>query len=91
MSPKPQMTDGLEIHSAGNEVLVHDSNRRKVHVLNQSAAAVLRACDGTRDIKTLALEITNEPSEAAYKDTARIVETFVELGLVTIEAAEPAI
>lgn len=91
MSEKPLVVDGLEFHEAGNEVLVRNVSRRKIHVLNRSAAAVLQACDGSRDLETLALKLTAEPSEAAFKDIARIVETFVELGLVTTRTSERAI
>jgi hypothetical protein len=82
MNDKPQAIQGLEFHPAGNEVLVHDSQRRKIHVLNHSAAAVLRACDGTHDIEALAHVLTHEPSPEAYDDAARIVAEFRELGLV---------
>jgi hypothetical protein len=87
MSEKPHAIEGLEFHNAGNEILVHDASRKKVHVLNHSAAAVLRACDGTHDIETLALELTPQPNADVYDDTARIVEEFRALGLIELSHA----
>ena len=82
MSEKPQVIEGLEFHPAGAEVLVHDASRRKIHVLNQSAAAILHACDGTHDIESLARELVPEPSPDVFDDAARIVARFHDLGLL---------
>jgi hypothetical protein len=44
----------LLVEEIGDELLVFDSERNRAHSLNSTAAAVWRACDGTRDHDTLA-------------------------------------
>jgi Coenzyme PQQ synthesis protein D (PqqD) len=39
---------GLVVKAMGDEVLVYDLERDRAHSLNRAAAAVWRACDGTR-------------------------------------------
>lgn len=45
---------GLVIQDVPNEVLVYDLEADKAHCLNQTAAAVWRACDGTRTVSEIA-------------------------------------
>ena len=42
--------DGLVIQEMPDEVLVYDLNSNKAHCLNQTAAFVWKACDGTKSI-----------------------------------------
>jgi hypothetical protein len=42
--------DGLVIQEMPDEVLVYDLNTNKAHCLNQTAAFVWRACDGTKSV-----------------------------------------
>jgi hypothetical protein len=46
-------TDGLIVESIGEELLVYDSKTSRAHSLNDSAAAVFRACDGTRSVEQI--------------------------------------
>lgn len=41
-------TAGLVVKAVGDEVLIYDLERHRAHSLNRVAAAVWRACDGTR-------------------------------------------
>jgi hypothetical protein len=41
----------------GDEVLVYDLERHRAHSLNRMAAAVWRACDGTRGTREIAAEL----------------------------------
>jgi hypothetical protein len=41
-------TRGLVVKAVGDEVLVYDLERHRAHGLNRVAAALWRACDGTR-------------------------------------------
>ncbi|MGZ3503051.1 MAG: PqqD family protein [Vulcanimicrobiaceae bacterium] len=82
----PRRIDGLEFQEVGEDVLVHDPNARKIHVLNKSAASVLRACDGARRLDQAAQEIANASDVERARvcaDVATILEQFVQLGLVT--------
>jgi hypothetical protein len=46
-------TDGLHIQPLGDELLVFDRDDDRAHSLNETAAKVWQACDGTRDLAAL--------------------------------------
>lgn len=47
----PQVRDaGLVVQELPNEVLIYDLNTNKAHCLNDTAAVVWRACDGTNSV-----------------------------------------
>jgi hypothetical protein len=48
-------TSDLVVKELGDELLVYDVARQKAHSLNRVAAAVWRACDGTRGVAALRL------------------------------------
>ena len=80
----PRRKTSLVIQFVGNEVLVHDADRGKVHVLNATAGDVLELCDGTRTIADLTLalsESTGIDASIIEPDVVSIVGAFHELGL----------
>jgi hypothetical protein len=83
MSAFPLRSGTLRIQPAGRDVLVHDMERRKIHVLNQTAALVLEACDGSTAPGEIAKRIAPQNVQEATRDVARIVEEFRTLGLVS--------
>jgi hypothetical protein len=46
--------DRVVVEEMADEVLVYDLERHRVHCLNQTAAAIWRACDGRRDGSAIA-------------------------------------
>lgn len=47
----PQVRDaGLVVQELPNEVLIYDLNTNRAHCLNDTAAVVWRACDGTKSV-----------------------------------------
>ncbi len=51
---KPRMRErGLVVQEAADEMLVYDLDTNKAHCLNNSAAAVWRLCDGTRNVEDI--------------------------------------
>ena len=83
MTELPLRAPLLELQEAGEDVLVHDPQRRKIHVLNASAAKVLEACDGRTSIREIAERIAPECAARAYPDVVRVVEQFRQLGLLS--------
>jgi PqqD family protein of HPr-rel-A system len=65
---KPKQTPGLEVRTAGDEVLVHDAKQGKVHVLNATAGKILQLCDGSRTVEEIAVALAN----AFLTDTERV-------------------
>jgi len=57
--PLARQTD-LVIKQVTNEVLVYDLERHRAHSLNALAAAVWRACDGTREVQAISAAVSTE-------------------------------
>jgi Coenzyme PQQ synthesis protein D (PqqD) len=83
MTALPMRSSSIRVQPAGRDVLVHDVERRKIHVLNETAARVLEACDGHTCVSEVARRIAPQNVTQAAKDVARIVEEFRSLGIVT--------
>jgi len=82
----PVAAECIEVRAMGSEALVHDVLRKKVHVLNASAARIFALCDGTRDAEKIAglmSSQTGEPQERMLRDVARALETFARLELIS--------
>jgi HAE1 family hydrophobic/amphiphilic exporter-1 len=82
---RPVAATGLETRAAGDEVLIHDASRDKVHVINSTAARVMELCDGNRSIAEIALKLSAETGadlEIVTGDVAAIVVQFRQLGLI---------
>jgi hypothetical protein len=75
----------LEYRTAGNDVIVHDSANERVHVLNATAAYILRACDGKHSVAAIAEELSarsGAPRARTLPDVERALAQFAELQLV---------
>lgn len=82
---KPKQKPGLEIRTVGEEVLVHDPERGKVHVLNASAGKILELCDGTRTVEEVAVGLANAylaQTERVRPDVDRALGEFKALDLL---------
>jgi hypothetical protein len=71
MTPRAQ-TVGLQVHELPDEVLVFDARTQRSHCLNRTAAAVWRACDGTRDIPALMRSVSNELGQPLPRDVVEL-------------------
>ena len=71
-SGQPQArTSELVVKRVGEEVLVYDLARHRAHSLNRVAAAVWRACDGTRGVSALGVAAARESGQAVPADSVR--------------------
>lgn len=82
MNDYPRRSEALKTQQAGRDVLVHDVQRGKIHVLNETAAKVLDACDGSTGVQEIAHRIAPQHAAQAAQDVARILEEFRSLGLL---------
>jgi hypothetical protein len=55
----------LLVQEAGEELVIYDQDRRRVHRLNRAAALVWRSCDGENTVADLAMRLHNELSPHA--------------------------
>ncbi len=75
----------LEYRLAGNDVVVHDPQHERVHVLNKTAAYILQSCDGRRAAQAIADDLsrrTGVPSARVLLDVERTLGEFRALELV---------
>ena len=85
----PKQKPGLEISTVGDEVLVHDVQREKVHVLNMSAGKILELCDGTRTMEAVAADVARLYSigtDRVQADVDRAVGEFKGLGILELDS-----
>ena len=64
-------TSGLVVKGVGEELLVYDLARHRAHSLNRVAAAVWRACDGTRGVAALGQAASRESGQAVPAEAVR--------------------
>jgi hypothetical protein len=73
-------TSGLVVKTVGEEVLVYDLERHRAHSLNRAAAAVWRACDGTRAEDAITARLRDVEALPVTRD-------LVRYGLAELERA----
>ena len=81
MSRPIARNEGLIVESVDGELLVYDTERNRAHCLDPRAAAVWRACDGTRTIAEIA--------GAAGIETELARQALVQLGEAHLLTARP--
>jgi hypothetical protein len=84
-SAKPRCVPWIETHATGTDLLVHDTRRGKVHVLNATAGTVLSLCDGDHSVDAIVEALAEAGSvekNIVGPDVARVLEAFRELALL---------
>ena len=75
----PLANPSIELREAGDQVLAHDRLSGKGHVLNATAAEVLRACDGVTPMHTVVARLASrggvDPATVS-EDVREICERF---------------
>jgi hypothetical protein len=82
---KPIAIEGLEVRRTGLDVIVHDPQHEKIHILNRSAGDLLALCDGEHDPAQIAASLrggTDAPPERVLGDVLATLETFRRLRFV---------
>jgi hypothetical protein len=79
----PARSQALTIEDTGTDVLVHDTVRQKIHVLNRTAGLVLMSCDGNTDVAAIAQRLCPERACEVEPDVIRVVDEFARLGLIS--------
>jgi hypothetical protein len=60
--------EGLVIQEMPEEVLVYDTNTNKAHCLNQTAAFIWKACDGSNSVRDISKLVADEFGGAVSDD-----------------------
>jgi hypothetical protein len=82
---KPIAIEGLEVRRTMLDVIVHDPQHEKIHILNRSAGDVLALCDGEHDPEQIAASLragTGAAPERVLSDVLAALETFRQLRFV---------
>lgn len=80
-SRKYVLVEGIELYPAADELIAIDKVRDEVHYLNETAAMILRACDG-RTVQEIRLQLSKE-YPGASRET---IEADVASALTEFEA-----
>lgn len=67
------------------QVLIHDEANRNIHVFNQTAAEILRLCDGNHSLDAMVDALAADadvPKEMIRGDVERMLVQFNERGLL---------
>jgi len=70
--------EGLFVQELGEELVIHDRDRRKAHRLNATAALVWRHCDGQHSVADLARLLHSKLGAPKSEDLVRLVLTMLE-------------
>ena len=82
----PRAIPGLVIRETAGEVLVHDPATGKIHILNQSGALVLRACDGAHSLEAIVDDLVAQTGAERARvtiDVATACDAFRAQGLIS--------
>ena len=86
---RPLRRGGIEERLAASELVLYDPLRGRLHVLNQTAAAVWRLCDGNTQVGVMVARLEagfrNLEGFNVYGDIASILRAFSQEQLLTHE------
>jgi hypothetical protein len=89
---RPTRRPGIVLRRSGGETILYDSTNERVHLVNDTAAAIWELCDGETqkdEIVVAICQLTGMLPEIVEEDVDRLLQEFVDAGLVVLEE-EPA-
>lgn len=79
-------SDHLQIEETGSEVIVFDPDAQLFHLLNETAYSILKACNGSNNIKDIAVLLSGkfnfEDVDTITNDITETISHFRDKGLV---------
>lgn len=80
----PKAADGLETHEVADGYIIYQSDRNRVHYLNQTAAVLLALCTGQNRVTEMPdlLQSAFSLDAAPEKETRDCLERLVVEGLI---------
>jgi hypothetical protein len=70
--------EGLLVQEVGEEIVIHDQERRKAHRLNPTAAIVWRNCDGQHSVADMAALLQRKLDAPQNEDLVRLTLALLE-------------
>jgi hypothetical protein len=87
--------ENLQIEETGAEIILFDSKTQTFHLLNPTAYAILKACNGSNTIRDIALMLSskfdvNDP-DSLVADVTETIKSFESKGLMWFVTHEPPV
>ncbi|HEV3407582.1 MAG TPA: PqqD family protein [Gaiellaceae bacterium] len=82
----PVRSAAVTLERVGQEAILHDRERGRVHVVNGSAAHLWELCDGRATLDEIVAAFAasyGAPPDAVRADVEGVVATFRDLGVLT--------
>jgi hypothetical protein len=83
---KPLKKENVYARKLGDEWILYDSERERVHILNSTAEYVWRMCDGSHDISAIKAKLREEytisDDQQLENDVLQILEKFDQIGVL---------
>lgn len=94
MKTLPQARVDVQSADFGSEVMIYDPRSDLYHFLNATARQIWQLCDGSHGIDDMVDDVLKTfpqvPETQVRRDVERVVQDFVEKGLVVWAAADDA-
>lgn len=86
VTERPKARRDLVLQEVGQEGMLYDRAGERIHILNVTALAIWKACDGARDLNALAEMVagrfTNVDGHDVKGDIEMLLSDFEERGLL---------
>lgn len=83
---RPNRAPGIEERTAGSDLVLYDANGGRLHVLNLTAAAVWRLCDGSKTVddilQQVGVEFAFNSADQPRSDIQGLLGNLREQGLI---------
>lgn len=83
---RPSRAPGIEERIAGNDLVLYDATGGRLHVLNLTAAAVWRLCDGSKTVddilEQVGVEFAFNDGDQPRSDVRGLLGNLREQGLI---------
>jgi hypothetical protein len=79
-------SEAITLNHMGNECILHDSGRKRVHVLNETALEILQLCDGATTVQSIVEKILaahpSAQADVVRKDISETLHMFLSEHLI---------
>lgn len=73
----PRARADLVLQEVGNEGMLYDRAGERIHILNVTALAIWKACDGSRDVDAIQAAVSRRFSHVEGHDIRRDIEKLL--------------
>ena len=86
IAKKPIKKEGIYTRKLGDEWILYNAEKERMHILNSTAEYVWRMCDGSHDISAIEAKLREAynigDDRQLENDVRQILEEFDQLGVI---------